>query len=98
MFSLDKCCILVMGEAGSGKSALLANWLDQRRNDKKQLLLYHFVGCAEGSTSKYVFTRNEIYETYEKVKPQSPFHHEIRLLGLPEKKNFATDTSTNDES
>ena len=41
------------GEAGSGKSALLANWLDLTKDRQSQLSLYHFVGCAEGTTSMY---------------------------------------------
>ncbi len=45
----DQIYLLVTGEAGSGKSALLANWIHQRKEDMNHLLLYHFAGCAEGT-------------------------------------------------
>ena len=47
---LVKRTVLVTGEAGSGKSALLANWLDLTKDRQSQLPLFHFVGCAEGTT------------------------------------------------
>ncbi len=41
----------VQGVAGCGKSALVANWLDHRRNiHPEEILLYHFVGSAEDTT------------------------------------------------
>ncbi len=42
--------MVVTGEAGSGKSALLANWLHHKKQETKQLVLYHFVGCAEDTS------------------------------------------------
>ena len=48
-----KRAVMVTGEAGSGKSALLANWLNLTKERQNQLSLYHFIGCAEGTTSMY---------------------------------------------
>eukprot|EP00753_Platysulcus_tardus_P016412 PLAT5675.1.p1 GENE.PLAT5675.1~~PLAT5675.1.p1 ORF type:complete len:1675 (-),score=816.12 PLAT5675.1:89-5113(-) len=47
---------VISGEAGLGKSALLANWMQLRasssdRPDKRELLLAHYVGCSPESSS-----------------------------------------------
>ncbi|XP_076442900.1 TPR repeat-containing protein DDB_G0287407-like [Babylonia areolata] len=42
---------LVVGPAGSGKGALVSNWLTAVRKKKSHELVYHFVGCSKDSTS-----------------------------------------------
>jgi ABC-type lipoprotein export system ATPase subunit len=42
---------LVVGEAGSGKSALLCNWISALQKDNSNhIVVYHFIGYADGST------------------------------------------------
>ena len=42
--------LVVLGEAGSGKSALLAKWgLQYRKSHKKQFVLIHFIGASAQS-------------------------------------------------
>lgn len=50
--------ILISGQSGSGKSALLANWIATRQKIKPQdYILYHFVGGATDSTNIYSIMR-----------------------------------------
>ncbi|KAL8608276.1 hypothetical protein ACOMHN_042143 [Nucella lapillus] len=45
--------VLIVGPAGSGKSALLSNWTQQLEATHPELvLIYHFVGCAPGTTGE----------------------------------------------
>ncbi|XP_005111748.1 TPR repeat-containing protein DDB_G0287407 [Aplysia californica] len=51
MCATGKPGVLVTGTSGSGKSALLANfmrWLEQK--DRSVCVIYYFVGCAPGTT------------------------------------------------
>eukprot|EP00639_Heterosigma_akashiwo_P023641 CAMPEP_0206399420 /NCGR_PEP_ID=MMETSP0294-20121207/24827_1 /ASSEMBLY_ACC=CAM_ASM_000327 /TAXON_ID=39354 /ORGANISM="Heterosigma akashiwo, Strain CCMP2393" /LENGTH=136 /DNA_ID=CAMNT_0053855253 /DNA_START=114 /DNA_END=521 /DNA_ORIENTATION=+ len=43
--------LVVLGDPGSGKSALLANWVRRRRRHKhrEEFLFQHFVGCGARS-------------------------------------------------
>ncbi|XP_076442546.1 TPR repeat-containing protein DDB_G0287407-like isoform X2 [Babylonia areolata] len=44
--------VLIEGPAGSGKSALLSNWTHHLEMSRPEVvLLYHFVGCAPGTTA-----------------------------------------------
>ncbi|KAL8611697.1 hypothetical protein ACOMHN_063482 [Nucella lapillus] len=45
---------LVVGPAGSGKGALVSNWLTALRKKKSHELVYHFVGCSKNSTSVWL--------------------------------------------
>ncbi|MBM3299073.1 MAG: tetratricopeptide repeat protein, partial [Deltaproteobacteria bacterium] len=47
----SKVPLLVVGEPGIGKSALLANWYEGRRKSGKGLTLAHFLGSGYGSSS-----------------------------------------------
>ena len=43
--------LVILGESGSGKSALLANWvLHYREENPKELVLVHFIGATPAST------------------------------------------------
>jgi len=43
--------LLITGSAGIGKSAVLATWLARKRkSNPDQHFLFHFVGCASGTT------------------------------------------------
>ncbi|KAM7438388.1 hypothetical protein ABFA07_012101 [Porites harrisoni] len=43
--------LVVIGEAGSGKSCLLGNWsLHHQEKFPKDAVVYHFAGCTSGST------------------------------------------------
>ncbi|KAL4238737.1 hypothetical protein ACF0H5_003444 [Mactra antiquata] len=44
--------ILLTGEAGCGKSALLCNWINtlKQQHHDNYVVIYHFIGFAEGST------------------------------------------------
>ena len=46
----DEQNLVVTGESGMGKSALIANWIDVRRNQTNRKVIYHFVsnGGLEG--------------------------------------------------
>ncbi|KAI8784545.1 TPR repeat-containing protein isoform X1 [Biomphalaria glabrata] len=55
----DHPTVLVRGSAGSGKSALLANYVKWLKESEEEInLIYHFVGCAQGTTnSKSILQR-----------------------------------------
>ncbi|XP_070181286.1 TPR repeat-containing protein DDB_G0287407-like [Littorina saxatilis] len=42
---------LVVGPAGSGKGAVVSNWVAAVKKKKSHELIYHFVGCSKDSTS-----------------------------------------------
>ena len=45
--------LLVSGEGGSGKSAMLANWIPRLENrETDTALVYHFIGCTAESACK----------------------------------------------
>lgn len=55
--------LVVLGESGSGKSALLANWALQYRNSHpEELLLMHFIGATPYSTDWAAMLRRIIGE------------------------------------
>jgi len=55
--------LVVVGEAGSGKSALLANWvLGHRRSHPEQSVLMHFVGATPTSASWEAMLRHLLGE------------------------------------
>ncbi|ESO87653.1 hypothetical protein LOTGIDRAFT_234908 [Lottia gigantea] len=58
--SNDAPPFIVLGEVGSGKSALLSNWINNHKSDDNDnvIWLYHFVGAASGSTApKQILSR-----------------------------------------
>ena len=46
---------MVVGPAGSGKSALVSNWLSKVRKKNSHELVYHMVGCSKDSASECWF-------------------------------------------
>jgi len=54
----DGCGLLVIGESGGGKSALLANWVARWRNDHpKDLVFQHYIGSSPVSASHLALMR-----------------------------------------
>jgi len=55
--------LIVLGESGSGKSALLANWaLRYRKSHPEELLLMHFIGATPYSTDWAAMVRRIMSE------------------------------------
>jgi len=55
--------LAVLGESGSGKSALLANWVRRHRQDHPdELVLVHFIGASPASTDWAALVRRIIGE------------------------------------
>ncbi|XP_077980178.1 TPR repeat-containing protein DDB_G0287407-like [Glandiceps talaboti] len=73
--------LLILGDAGFGKTALIANWLHRHKQKyPDDLIAYHFVGCTPKSTSeKDILARlvlqltlgfNEKFDEVQQVKAQ----------------------------
>lgn len=45
----EKRNLVITGESGMGKSALLANWILRHENDSRYNIVYHFVGYGGGT-------------------------------------------------
>ena len=64
--------LVVTGESGMGKSALIANWIDARQNQIDRKIIYHFVGNG-GMEGDYhaILQRlcNEIRDLYALPQP-----------------------------
>lgn len=68
--------LLIVGEAGSGKSALLANWMLKRQRvlarsrmgGGEEFIFYHAVGCSRQSLSVSCLLRRLITEIKEKFE------------------------------
>ena len=55
--------LIITGESGLGKSALLANWISQyQKENPKTYILYHFIGGAPDSTDYIQIIRRLIEE------------------------------------
>ncbi len=64
--------LVITGESGMGKSALVANWLNDHREDDRYCTIYHFVGNsgAEGDYNRILSClTDEIYDLYGIPKP-----------------------------
>ncbi len=71
--------LLVLGESGSGKSALLANWfLRYRQLHPESFALIHFIGATANSADLYYLLRRIMQE----IKHRSPhrIHDDVPLL------------------
>ena len=55
-------CLTVAGENGTGKSALLANWIEYRKNDRERIYLYYFTNGQSNIQPTYIllFWINEL--------------------------------------
>ncbi|MCD6430398.1 MAG: NACHT domain-containing protein [Deltaproteobacteria bacterium] len=61
--------LVVLGESGSGKTALLANWvLSYQKNHPETFLLAHFIGSSAGSTDYAALLRRIMGEIKERYK------------------------------
>lgn len=69
----DERYFVVTGDSGMGKSALMANWIKENKNNEKFNLAYHFVGNSFSGSSHDDILRHlcdEIYDVYG-IKPQT---------------------------
>jgi len=62
--------LVVTGESGMGKSALLANWIVYRQNKKikNEKIIYHFTGLSQSGGDYNKITQRLIVEIYEIYK------------------------------
>lgn len=64
----DDPCLVVTGQSGMGKSALLANWIKENTNNGNYHLVYHFVGNSLSASNSYAnilrHLCDEIYDLY----------------------------------
>lgn len=63
----QKQCLVLVGESGVGKSALLANWIIQNNDNPTYHLIYHFVGNVFSENTWYSVLRHicdEICDLY----------------------------------
>jgi len=58
---------LITGERGSGKSALLANWIQNRKENKNERIIYHFIGQGDEGDYRKISRRliEEVQDIYE---------------------------------
>ena len=70
---------LIKGESGTGKSALLSNWLDRRErmlektrnnHEEKEFTFWHAVGCSRQSMNVNVLIRRLIVELKNRFELQ----------------------------
>ena len=58
---------VILGDSGTGKSALIANWILRQKTNKEWNIVYFFVGCnGSAEDSNYILLRliNEIRDLY----------------------------------
>jgi hypothetical protein len=91
-WSESKPPLLILGESGLGKSALLSNWLDRRnRNNQRarapndEFVFWHAVGCSRQSTHVNSLIRRLITDlkTRFQVTRELPIHSERLSWELP---------------
>jgi tetratricopeptide (TPR) repeat protein len=58
--------LVITGKSGSGKSALLANWIKEKEKDSRQKILYHFIGASR-SEGDYRKIRQRITNEIRKI-------------------------------
>lgn len=69
----DERYFVVTGDSGMGKSALMANWIKENKNNERFNLVYHFVGNSFSGSSHDDILRHlcdEIYDVYG-IQPQT---------------------------
>jgi hypothetical protein len=73
----SRCPLLIIGECGVGKSALLSNWTQRRKKNKRknvyltnisshEFIFWHAVGCTRNSTRVEVMLRRLMQELKKK--------------------------------
>jgi tetratricopeptide (TPR) repeat protein len=71
--------LVITGKSGSGKSALLANWIKKKEKDGRPKILYHFIG-ASGSEGDYRKIRQRLTSEIQKIYG---FITDLNLLNAP---------------
>ena len=57
-----------MGDPGSGKSALVCNWIKQNESRQDVVIVSHFVGCTSASTGMFIYIINVKSNSYKHVE------------------------------
>eukprot|EP00042_Codosiga_hollandica_P055308 m.771189 g.771189 ORF g.771189 m.771189 type:complete len:1360 (+) comp59089_c0_seq3:331-4410(+) len=79
-----KRTIAVIGDSGSGKTSLLANWISStKRKDKSAHFLVHFVGCSPESTKLNLLLKRFITQLSKITSVDVP---DLNMLELPQLK------------
>jgi len=92
--------LLILGDAGSGKSALLANWLQRRQRNlsraknSEEFIFWHAVGCSRQSTDVNSLMRrlmSDLKSRFELSREVSPLQERLswdfpRFLDLASKR------------
>ena len=69
--------LVVLGEEGSGKSALLANWVHKRRGKHRdEFLFQHYVGCSTQSS--------QLLHTLFRLETALKAFFQLREMKVPE--------------
>ena len=73
-----KLPLVIVGNDGSGKSALLANWVSKRREHlhRDEFLFQHFVGCTTPSLS--------LAETLKRLENKLKEFYQLREMKVPD--------------
>jgi len=91
----DGLPLVLLGESGSGKSALLSNWTDKyRKNHPKDFLICHYIGGTPDSADHIKMLRRIMEEIRDKYVPKpKEAEHGIKSLlsGFRESDDIPTD-------
>ncbi|MCX6055280.1 MAG: DUF4062 domain-containing protein [Chloroflexi bacterium] len=73
--------LMILGESGSGKSALLANWaMDYKNRHPDELVLTHFIGATSGSMDWMAMLRRILGEFNRKFNIQEEIPNKPEAL------------------
>ncbi|MCJ7626173.1 MAG: DUF4062 domain-containing protein [Anaerolineaceae bacterium] len=73
--------LVVLGESGSGKSAMLANWVEQHRiTHPNDLILIHFLGASAESSSYITIIRRIMGEIKQNLGVSEEIPDDLELL------------------
>ncbi|XP_041473273.1 TPR repeat-containing protein DDB_G0287407-like [Lytechinus variegatus] len=62
----ERKSVVLLGDAGSGKSCVLANWIERHRERySDDILAVHFVGCTSNSTRELELLKHLCYQIEE---------------------------------
>ena len=78
--------LIITGESGLGKSALLANWIAHYQNEHpNDFVMYHFIGGAPDSTDHYAMMRRIMEEMKDRfdLQDEIPAEHEKIAEAFP---------------
>jgi tetratricopeptide (TPR) repeat protein len=87
--------IVISGESGMGKSALIADWVNKRLQKKKEneKIIYHFIGASQSEGDYRKITKRLINEIRDIYGIPAPEEEARQIAAGPETKN-QTDKQT----